>query len=1548
MNEIVFIPIPPLAPKISSSEISTYAKSKCINFNFREIHSGQNYNNLKLQNFNGIHIKKCKNVDDALQMFKLQSLVVNFNQFDETFMIKIESEGSLDALDAATILKLMKKLKKKFSIILFQTFSEKCQIYWKYDEKLFWLKMDPQVSNFVLNFLAFSLSNDHLGICNDFLTIFSLKNQILELDLLSLIDLRGYNLLMLAAEEGEASVVDSLIQHGFDVNVLINDDTAIDLAYDNHHFDIVLTLLHANSLYPKNFNNSQLTDEIKNFIIISRELHNSIRQRKKNEVETILNENPNLRHFYNTKNLSAASQAVICGALEIYELLLSKSVYIGPKEDFNAMLRKINVESCENMRGIHLEYIQSSSDKHLMILTVNSFVGHDIPDVDEKLKHISKAFKYLNEIDSLISLILKVVAASRDFKIIFDFHRQSIQHLDPTSSQFTRGVYHTSRHIYIAAQQMLDPNTVHEIYGTMAHELCHYALHLVYHNDCKPYFDDELDIIKNFTKIALFCKMRQEKEILIGCVFNNYPKELQHAELIVRIPHMIAEYSNNPKKLQEKRQIFPELFQFAENITAVDMEYSLTAIEFEAENEIKKFEHRLKKEERENFWLWIFSIFCILSLPLMVYITLWMSETSKPLYSCANLTDQKYKIMESTVNFQGVPVFFKDLFGNDTNSCEDLTTQEIGKMLEVYDSNQFINAGVNVYKDANDNNIFQNDRELDDGSDILYKYIDTNFRQTSFNVSSKVELKTPFYIGRRVYQKLRNGRERNIFSFNELKKDKLVAFSDSAGNGKSTTFRRAAWKLKRTLPLFWISYVDLKDHIEALKVNDFKSMKKSEISDFISDKILKITSKVERKIFSRRFNTNNAIILWDAVDEISPICTENILELIKKISKLTENKQWISTRVHLENKIITTFNVNVYGIRYYNEFERTSFIQKFLEVNNVTNQTAKIIKKNIISTILSLESPRIFENLEKKEINTPLMIRMICDRELYKFLKENDKNMSDSSSKPENIYTFYEHFIDVHIGITNNTKGLVVSNDVMAVKGGVGSINEIHQFYALKEIFGLTELRDVITRNIINFKDLGIMQNTHYLTNEKLVRFGILYENSAGLLKFEHRTFAEFLVAQYFFDNLWDPYIDFIDPLELKWRLQLLLSIIKNNEQFKVVLDFVIGFLEVKQSRSQNSFGNKLRKIMNDDYGQLFHYFDYNPKSINIATKFFKKDREIIRKLWKIDENFSFFQETFDTLIEIDYYYEMRKVVGNNFDESDQRRILNGINQQMYILFRIWKNQYNYTDYNETIPNIESIYEKLTHIQAFKNAEFLEFMDALNYSKSEFCEFLQQTLIETIHEYAAHDLVDFTKYWKFIDKKLDYKDIKLVLHHKQLINDQTILFQILHLKSNFAQIILNFIESHLTNNEILNLMLQREQNENASFLSHDIDLIHDSETLNLTWQFVLNHTQSQQTQILTLFDKPSQTFKTVWTLLNADVFQIYSQIFMNLYTKSQLCSMITELIENMEIFAINSEEHDKDDSLVTTKRRSFLDNVCEGDVKKLGNIYSSIINMYIR
>jgi predicted SprT family Zn-dependent metalloprotease len=48
-----------------------------------------------------------------------------------------------------------------------------------------------------------------------------------------------------------------------------------------------------------------------------------------------------------------------------------------------------------------------------------------------------------------------------------------------------------SGQIAIAAKKLLNHETEHWVLGALAHELCHFAMHLLHQNDAKPYAKED-------------------------------------------------------------------------------------------------------------------------------------------------------------------------------------------------------------------------------------------------------------------------------------------------------------------------------------------------------------------------------------------------------------------------------------------------------------------------------------------------------------------------------------------------------------------------------------------------------------------------------------------------------------------------------------------------------------------------------------------------------------------------------------------------------------------------------------------------------------------------------------------------------------------------------------------------------------------------------------------------------------------------------------------------------------------------------------------------
>jgi len=1651
---------------------------------------------MEILNSSGIWVKNCPSIENGIEMITKYWFVDQIKQSLCTFIVRLEIQTKFEAPTCTSILKIFNNYNRNFFIVLFGNSVSGSQILWKFwDQRTFCLKVEPNLTDYVMNFLASSIKKDEVsGISLD--TIISLNSQqdqdIYELDVLSLADSRDYNLLMLASENGDANSVKLLLTYCFDVDTLIYEKSAIDLAWENHHYDVVLLLLEANSMYPKNFNNNNATDAIKMLGCDTHIIHNyiitcKVENEEKNFLEKIGNilvKYPNLRHFYSTKHVSAPALALLKKKILIYEFLVTRNVYIGPKEDFNKILKELNGNFCENVRGIHLKIIKPLTSKYLMILIANSFIGHDNQNDDKKLRNVREAFEFLDKIHPLISLILKTVAESRDFKIIFDFHRIAIQYLDPTSKKHIKGIFYTTRHIYIAAKEMLDPGTKLITYGIIAHELCHYALLLVYRNNCKPYFsfenDNEKDIKEEITKqklqkmrfttIALICLTKSDEEDLIKSAYENYESNKHHAELAVRVSHMIVEYSNDEDRLKSRRELFPELFAFTEEVIAADMKKALPDIEVKADEKIQKYAHRVKKQEAKILWLWIFVGVLMLLLPLtfclmMMFNPVGYLAINEKIYSCENLTDElRMKIFNSTVDFQGVLVSFEDLFGDDPAACDVLSTEDIRMMLKAFSANTLFNESNPGKLDNNRTfyNKFDESFEIKSECTASQTIPILKSNEPALKIGEKVEIKTKFYTNRKFLidvdildkngafyldysnkyknrdkivisradsiklkfkfnfgpflyidlsklpiQELNSSKKfsaffsqeslkiviwdkiddlnledfnkaieliklnseqaknyqwimsdiyeqklleffetygngtpscneqnvikftrniKNIYKFSlkiskysiafhnvdtfeqsinllfhKINKNRVHLLADTAGSGKSTTFRHMTKQMKQNLPLFWVSYVGLKDYIEIFQNFSTFDSNISNLADFIGSKILNLTSDAEWNIFRIKFTKNESIFFWDAIDEVSPKCFEQVTQLIEAIFKLTGNHQWISTRPQHQQEIAKMFIIPIMKLMPYDKNDQRIFIDKFLKYYNISTveATGKIEK-----FLVRLEKGSNFTEMVK----SPQMLFMIC--------KSFKKGFSLNDST--NLYQFYESYI-LTLFKEAPEKGAYVTEDINYIN--IKELfKETHQHYALKEIFSASQ----------NFKEhetsLTILRNNYSQIAPRITRYGILFYNQHGKhgeLEFEHRTFAEYFVAQYFLDNVWNPRSN---PTagDIQILLDLLFRFLDKKEKYEIILNFIDGFLDILvdvEKKFDQSFINAVIK-------KCENFIHFSIFKVRFLTKIFKKEPIIIEKFWKIDKNKSFFHEYLIRHPGIDNYKKMTEVVENIFSEENQKTIFVGKFQNLSIIMRIWKN-----DYSCSIT--KHLKEDCKKIKNLKNeTQILDFIAAKKFSQAHFHEHFLEFESELYRTMDKSNL-SFRVIWKIIDENVDKMEItsSLLKHEKQI---SSTFFNVVNKDENFILTFFTIIKNYIPREKIVNYLLSLDINHVAYFTL----TLMDFKVIKNFWDFIeeyLNYTQKRELVRPVI---PNMLSKMLY-YKNEELFNFYRNNIKKLFSKSELQSFMVSLFP-IKVF-LGNIDHSEFDQNSCIQFAEFIKETFEGNHEEFVKFFKNRI-----
>lgn len=325
---------------------------------------------------------------------------------------------------------------------------------------------------------------------------------------------------------------------------------------------------------------------------ISCELHKMIKINNSTKINEILTKHPDSRYFYNLSNESALTIALASKSLNIYKLLVTRKIFFGPHEDIDELLKPLGQRERRTLREYNYNYLKTMSESHLNILMAHSLIGSDITDETVARDVMLRAFQILNR-NPMTKILLEVVASSRNFQIIFEFNRDSVNVLNPTAEQNTKGLYSTSGKIFIGAKELLDCSTEDEAFGTLAHELCHYALNVVYENKARPYLKKHKERFLRFMNICNTCENNSEKEPYIDLVYTRYSSDVYHAELIVRVPHLVALYHNHPEKIKSAQENFSELFEYYEKFVIPELENALPKLREKSEQKIGEKDKRI-------------------------------------------------------------------------------------------------------------------------------------------------------------------------------------------------------------------------------------------------------------------------------------------------------------------------------------------------------------------------------------------------------------------------------------------------------------------------------------------------------------------------------------------------------------------------------------------------------------------------------------------------------------------------------------------------------------------------------------------------------------------------------------------------------------------------------------------------------------------------------------------------------------------------------------------------------------------------------------------
>jgi len=145
--------------------------------------------------------------------------------------------------------------------------------------------------------------------------------------------------------------------------------------------------------------------------------------------------------------------------------------------------------------------------------------------------------------------------------------------------------YTAYKWIFIGAGSSDIPNRDQEIKGVITHEICHYVLKMIFENRENPYYAGDKETEKYFDDIVDACSQltNDEPEVkrrridvgddeVITSVYACYDKADFTAELIVRVPHILAQFHHDEEKIAYFEEKYELLFEFYKKFVVPELE----------------------------------------------------------------------------------------------------------------------------------------------------------------------------------------------------------------------------------------------------------------------------------------------------------------------------------------------------------------------------------------------------------------------------------------------------------------------------------------------------------------------------------------------------------------------------------------------------------------------------------------------------------------------------------------------------------------------------------------------------------------------------------------------------------------------------------------------------------------------------------------------------------------------------------------------------------------------------------------------------------------
>lgn len=961
-----------------------------------------------------------------------------------------------------------------------------------------------------------------------------------------------------------------------------SEQSITDFLWCKEDFESIINLLLADSPFPREYEEHKLRFRktlkpiylIRFTAFISRHqaLRKSIEDDDIEAVEDFVKSNRKIKHAYDDKNKCALTFALENKKFKIYALLRSKGFAKGVDRKHDEEILLLNPKEKKTLNNEIRKYFKTADIKILNLLS-KSCIG--INNEETCFDKIKEFYEALNSIEDLRP-ILEIAACENALTITFDFNSDDIEDLDLTNcfsnDYIVNGrTFKNGKKILIAARRNRT-----DLLGTLAQELTHFALMSLYNNGFLPYSENDEKRKLMYGQVVEVCRLIRGDEEIIESAFL-YEEEDLEAELISRVPQLLVVYKEDQGKLEKISNRFNALFDFfklhilpdiLKEIKLVKQKKKIKELNnmfgvfnffiFDSIKTTKVYCEKLKPELCATFKDNT-NIFVASKTPELAFSTVVQALT---LNNTDNIFVKMEQLMKNNSYFMdirdsNIPIklFIIDSIDIDIIDGEKLLNEIMNEFDVVFISSRKFVASMERCHEYHlnfkwDDLIKKSQNKILDYKvsfqGLQYKFknlLDENIDKVTIlplnelleiykseiNNLEMLRREARKYIARSYTEPLKEETFGEDGVLAKLNLEKTVLLADIAGMGKTTSAVKFVEMITLSNQLFWIVFLDLKQHIKYFSANQKKKLSKLEFLKTLEN-ILNFKTETEKSLFNFFWENKKSIFIVDGFDEISPLFKEFVLKLILHVQS-SENRLLVTTRMHLKKLLEENLKLQAINLLPFTEKDQIIFIVENLQQES-RNQASELLPltelDEIRSKIKSLQEK--MKNKTITELEQVMLRQMKLEKEANKILKKfnttsNKKQIflkiplqlfmfskifgiQNFTKRDLNISSLYMHFIDSKMNIWME-KGKLAADENKEIHNSKFNISQIHQSLAIKMFYGETIC-----------DSMQIRKPKDPINEELICRIGLMQLSLNGELQFNHETFADFFVAQFLIESL--------------------------------------------------------------------------------------------------------------------------------------------------------------------------------------------------------------------------------------------------------------------------------------------------------------------------------------------------------------------------------------------------------------------------------------------